>query len=118
MAITYPSGTQPPVAATDTATTQTTQSVPSMTTTATTATIATDCLDHRRTNRQASPSFTMNVATENCMGVTANPLLIVNTGNDGNTNCFITLTMATNRHTRQDNRNTMAINNNIPKAEK
>ena len=49
MAITYPSGTQPPIAVTDTATTQATQSMPSTTTTTTTAATATDCLDHEST---------------------------------------------------------------------
>ena len=86
MTIAYPSGTQPPVAATDRATTQATQPTA---TSATTATTQADRLDCGRTNRPASPSFTMNVATENCPGATTNPLLIVNTGNDGNTNSFI-----------------------------
>ena len=73
MAIAYPSGTQPPVAVTDTTTTQTTQSMPSTATLTTTATTAADHLDHGRTNRPASPSFTMTVATENHPGVTAKP---------------------------------------------
>ena len=60
----------------------------------------------------------MNVAMENHTGVTVNSLLIVNTGNDGNTNSFITLTLATNCQNRQDNLNTVALNNNIPEAEK
>ena len=118
MAIAYSSGTQPPIAATDTTTTQATQSMPSMTTTTTTVATAADCLDHGRTNRPASPSFTMNVAMEKCMGATANPLLIVNTGNDGNTNSFITLTLATNHQNLQDNQNTIAFDNNISEAEK
>ena len=99
MAIAYPSGTQPPIAATDTVTTQATQSMPLTNTTTTAA----DCLDCRRTNRPVSPSFTMNAATENCTGATTNPLLIVNTGNNGNTNSFITLTLATNHQNCQDN---------------
>ena len=103
MAITYPSGTQPPVAVTDTAATQATQSMPLTDTATATAATATDCLDHRRTNRPASPSFTMNVAMENRTGSTINPLLIVNTGNNGNTNSFITLTLATNHQNHQDN---------------
>ena len=103
MAIAYPSGTQPPIAATDTTTTQATQSMPLTNTTTTTVATVADRLDRGRANRPASPSFTMNIATENRMGVTANPLLIVNTGNDGNTNSFITLTLATNRQNRQDN---------------
>ena len=49
MAITYPSGIQPPIAATDTATTQATQSMPSTTATTTTAATATDRLDHEST---------------------------------------------------------------------
>ena len=100
MAIAYPGGPQLPEATT---TTQTSQPMPFMVTTATTAATATNRLDHRKTNRPASPSFTMNVATENCMGTTANPLLIVNAGNDGNTNSFMTLTLVTNHHTHQDN---------------
>ena len=118
MAIAYPSGTQPPLAVADTATTQTTQSMPLMATAATTAATAADCLDGRRTNRPASPSFIMNVATENHPGVTANPLLIVNTGNDDNTNSFIIPTLATNRQNCKENRNTVAFDNNIPKADK
>ena len=118
MAIAYPSGTQPPTATTDTATTQATQLMPSTTPTTTTVATAADCLDHRRTNRPASPSFTMNVATENHMGTTANPLLIVNTGNDGKMNSFITPTLVTNCQNCQDNQNTIAFENNVPKAEK
>ena len=118
MAIAYPSGTQPPVAVTDTTTTQTTQSMPSTATLTTTATTAADRLDHGRTNRPASPSFTMTVAMENHPGVTANPLLMVNTGNNGNTNSFVTPTVVTNRKNRQDNRNTVVFHNNVPKADK
>ena len=100
MAITYPAGSQLPAA---TAMTQTSQPMPFMATTATTAATATDCLDCGKTNRPASPSFTMNVTMENHMGTTANPPLIVNTGNDGNTNSFITPILVTNCHTHQDN---------------
>ena len=117
MAIAYPSGTQPPIAVTNTTTTQTTQSMALTATSTTAATTAADHLDCGRTHRPASPSFTMNVAMESRPGVTANPLLIVNTGNDGNTNSFITPTLATNRQNRQDNRNTIAFDNNIPKAD-
>ena len=79
MAIAYPSGTQLPVAATDTTATS-----------APTAVTATDHLDRGRSNRPASPSFTINTAMENRLGATTNPLLTVNTGNDGNTKSFIT----------------------------
>ena len=60
----------------------------------------------------------MNVAMENHTGVTVNPLLIVNTGNDGNTNSFITPTLATNCQNHQDKRNMVEFDNNIPEAEK
>ena len=60
----------------------------------------------------------MNVILDNCPGATANPLLIVNTGHDGNTNSFITPTLATNHQNYQDNRNTIAFENNIPEADK
>ena len=115
MAIAYPAGPQLPAA---TATTQTSQPMPFMATTATTAATATDHLNCGKTTRPASPSFTMNVAMENRMGPTANPLLIVNTGNNSNTNSFITLTLATNRHTCQDNRNIVAFDNNVPNGNK
>ena len=70
MAIAYPSGTQLPVAVADTTTTQTTQTITPIATSTTTAITAADRLDHGRTNRVASPSFMMNVATENHPGVT------------------------------------------------
>ena len=60
----------------------------------------------------------MNTITENRPGVTANPLLPVNMGSDGNMNSFITPTMATSHQNRQDNQNTMAFDNNIPEADK
>ena len=47
-----------------------------------------------------------------------NPLLVVNTGHDGNTNSFITPTLATNHQNCQGNGNTIAFENNIPEAEK
>ena len=118
MAIAYPSGTQPPAAITDTATTQTAHTVPptaSTAMTAATAATAANCLDRRKQPRPALPSFTMNAIPDNRPGVTANPLLVVNMGNDGNINSFITPTLATNH---QDNRNTVAFDNNIPKADK
>ena len=82
---------------------------------ATTATLAANHLDHRK---PTSPSFTMNAITENHPGATANPLLIVNTENDGNMNFFITLTLVINHQNHQDNQNTIAFNNNIPEADK
>ena len=103
MAIAFPSGTQPPVAIADTATTQTVQSVPPTVTPATTAVTAADHLDCRKLQRPASPSFTMNAIPENYLGATANPLLVVNMGNDGNMNSFITPTLATNCQNHQDN---------------
>ena len=38
---------------------------------------------------------------------------MVNTGQDGNTNSFITPTLATNRQNRQGNGNTIAFENTI-----
>ena len=104
MAITYPAGNQLPAATT---TTQTVQSATLTVTSATTVATVTDCLDHEKT-RPAAPSFTM----------TTNPLLMVNTGNDGNTNSFITPTLVTNHHTCQDNCNTVAFDNNVHDWEK
>ena len=115
MAIAFPSGAKPPLATNDTATTQTAHSVPP---TAPTATTATDCLDHGKQLRPASPSFTMNAIPDNQPGPTVKPLLIVNTGHDGNTNSFITPTLVTNCQNCQGNRNTVAFKNNIPKADK
>ena len=60
----------------------------------------------------------MNAIPDNRPGPTTNPLLIVNTGHDGNTNSFITLTLATNRQNHQGNGNTVAFENIIPKADK
>ena len=118
MAIAYPSGTQPPIVITDTITTQTAQSVPPTATTATTMATAANRLDCGKSQRPTSPSFTMNAIPDNCLGVTANPLLMVNMGNDGNMNSFITLTLVTNRQNRKDNQNTVTFDNNIPEANK
>ena len=118
MAIAFPSGAEPPLATNDTATTQTALSAPPTATTATTAATPADCLDHRKQPRPASPSFTMNTLPDNWPGATANPLLVVNTGHDSNTNSFITTTLVTNRQNHQDNRNTVAFENNIPEADK
>ena len=46
---------------------------------------------------------------DNRPGATANPLLIVNTGHDGNTNFFITPTLVTNCQNRQDNRTLLPL---------
>ena len=60
----------------------------------------------------------INTIPDNQPGATVNPLLIVNTGHDGNTNSFTTPTLATNHQNCQDNRNTVAFKNNIPEADK
>ena len=118
MAIAFPSGVEPPLTTNNTTTTQTAHSVPPMAPMAITATTAADRLDHRKQPRPTSPAFTMNAIPDNRPGPTANPLLIVNTGHDGNTNSFITPTLATNRQNCQGNRNTVAFKNTIPKADK
>ena len=118
MAIAFPSGAEPLLTTINTATTQTAQSVPPTAPLATTATTATDCLDHRNQLRPTSPAFTMNAIPDNWPGPTANPLLVVNTGHDGNTNSFITPTLVTNRQNRQGNGNTVAFENIIPEADK
>ena len=118
MAIAFPSGAEPPLATNDTTTTQTAHSVPPTAPTATTAATAADRLDRRKQPIPASSSFTMNAIPDNWPGATANALLIVNTGHDGNTNSFITPTLETNCQNHQDNRNTVAFVNNIPKADK
>ena len=97
MAIAFPSGPEPPLATIDTVTTQTAQSVPPTALSAITATTATDRLDHRKQLRPTSPAFMMNAIPDNQLGPTTNPLLVVNMGQDGNTNSFITPTLATNR---------------------
>ena len=51
----------------------------------------------------ASPSFTMKAIEKSHPGVTANPLLTVKRGNEGNGNPFITQTMVTNHLNHQDN---------------
>ena len=118
MAIAFPSGPEPPLATIDTATTQTTQSVPPTAPLATTVTTVTDRLDHRKQPRPTSPAFMMNAIPENQPGATVNPLLMVNTGQDGNTNSFITPTLATNHQNCQDNGNTVAFENTIPETDK
>ena len=118
MAIAFPSGTEPPLATNDTATTQTAHSVQPTAPMATTVTTAADCLDHGKQPRPTSPAFTMNAILDNWLGPTVNPLLIVNTGHDGNTNSFMTLTLTTNRQNHQGNRNTIAFENIIPEADR
>ena len=118
MAIAYPSGPEPPLAEIDTVTTQTAQSVPSTAPSASTVTMVTDRLDCGRQLRPTSPAFMMNAIPDNRPGPTMNPLLVVNTGQDGNTNSFITPTLATSCQNRQGNRNTIAFENTIPETDK
>ena len=109
MAIAFPSGTEPPLATNDTTTTQTAHSVPPTAPMATTVATVANRLDHRKQPRPTSPLFTMNAIPDNWPGTAMNPLLVVNTGHDGNTNSFITPTLATNRQSCQDIRNTVAF---------
>ena len=60
----------------------------------------------------------MNTIPDNWPGPTTNPLLVVNTGQDGNTNPFITPTLGTNRQNRQGNGNTITFENTIPETDK
>ena len=99
-------------------TTQTAQSVPPTAPSASTATTATDRLDHGRQPRLTSPAFMINTTPDNRPGPAMNPLLVVNTGQDGNTNSFITPTLATSRQNHQGNGNTVAFENTIPKTDK
>ena len=118
MAIAFPSGPEPPLATINTVTTQTAQSVPLTAPSATTVTTVTDCLDHGKQPRPMSPTFTMNTIPDNWPGPTVNPLLVVNTGHDGNTNTFITPTLATNRQNCQGSGNNVAFENTIPETDK
>ena len=118
MAIAFPSGPEPPLARIDTITTQTAQSVPPTVHSASTATMATDHLDQGRQPRPTSPAFMLNIIPDNWPGPMWNPLLVVNTGLDGNTNSFITPTLVTNRQNCQGNRNTVAFENAIPETDK
>ena len=118
MAIAFPSGPEPLLATIDTVTTQTAQSVPPTAPLASTATMVTDRLDHRRQLRPTSPAFMMNCIPDNRPGPTTNPLLMVNTGQDGNTNSFITPTLATNHQNHQGNGNTVTFENTIPEPDK
>ena len=114
MAIAFPSGAKLPVDTTNTTTTQTAHSTPPLAPMATTVATVADCLDCRKQQRPASPSFTMNTIPDNQPGPTANPLLIVNTGHDGNTNSFITPTLVTNCQNHQGNGNTVAFKTSYP----
>ena len=118
MTIAFPSGPEPSLAKIDTVTTQTVQSVPPTAPLASTVTRATDHLDHGRQLRPTSPAFMMNAISDNLLGTTTNPLLVVNTGQDGNTNSFITPTLVTNCQNCQGNGNTIAFENTIPETDK
>ena len=118
MAIAFPSGPEPPLAAIDTVTTQTAHSVPPTAPSASTVTVATDHLDCGRQPRPTSPAFMMNTIPDNRPGPTTNPLLVFNTGQDGNTNSFITPTLVTNRQNHQGNGNTVTFENTIPETDK
>ena len=118
MAIAFPSGAKPPLATIDITTTQTAQSVPPTAPKAITVTTVTNCLDCGKQRRPTSPAFMMNAIPDNRPGPTANPLLVVNTGHDGNTNSFITPTLATNYQNHQGNGNTVAFENIIPEVDK
>ena len=60
----------------------------------------------------------MNTIPDNQQGPTMNPLLVVNTGQDGNTNSFITPTLVTNCQNHQGNGNTVAFDNTIAETDK
>ena len=115
MAIAFPSGPEPPIATVNTATAQSAPPTDPLTSTATTVT---DHLDHGRQTRPTSPAFVMNTIPDNQPGPATNPLLIVNMGQDGNTNSFITLTLATNHQNCQGNGNTVAFENTTPETNK
>ena len=86
MTIAFPSGTQPPIATADAATTQATYSAlptvpPPTTTPVTLVTITANHLDWGKLQRPASPSFTMNtiVTIDHtvCVCNTLNPKLLI-----------------------------------------
>ena len=118
MAIALLSGPEPPLAKIHTVTTQTAQSVPPTAPSAGIVTTVTDHLDRGRQLRLMSPSFIMNTIPDNWPGPTTNPLLVVNTGQDGNTNSFITPTLVTSCKNRQGNGNTVTFENTIPGTDK
>ena len=118
MAIAFPSEAELPVDTTETTTIQTAHSTQPVAPMATRAATVADHLDHGKQQRPASPSFMMNTIPDNQQGSTVNPLLIVNTGHDGNINSFITPTLATGHQNCQGNGNTVAFKNVTPKADK
>ena len=118
MAIAFPSGPEPPLAKIDTVTTQTAQSVPPTAPMASTVTTVTDHLDRGRQLRPTSPAFMMNAIPDNRPRPTTNPLLVINTRQDGITNSFITPTLVTNHQNCQGNGNTIAFENTTPKTDK
>ena len=118
MAIAYPSGPEPPLAKIDTATTQSAQSAQPTAPPTTTATSATKRLDCGRQPRPTLQALMMNAIPDNRPGPTMNPLLIVNTGQVGNTNSFITTTLATSSQNCQNNGNMVAFENTTPETNK
>ena len=118
MGIAFPSGPEPQLAKIDTGATQTAQSAPPTAPSADTVTRVTDCLNCGRQPRATSPAFMMNAIPDNWPGPTTNPLLVVNTGQDGNANSFITPTLVANCQNHQGNRNTITFENTIPETNK
>ena len=118
MAIAFPSGPEPPVVTIDTTTTHTVQSAPPTAPLTSTATTTTDHLDRGRQPRPTSPAFMITAIPDNRPGQTTNPLLVVNTSQDGNINSFITLTLVTNHQYHQGNGNIVAFENSTPKTDK
>ena len=60
----------------------------------------------------------MSAIPDNRPGPTKNPLLIVNTGQDGNTKSFITPTLVTSCQNHQNNGNTVAFENTTSQTNK
>ena len=118
MAIAYPSGPEPPLTEIDTTNTQSAQPAPPTAPLTTTVTLAIDHLDHGRPPRPTSPAFMMNAIPDNQPRPPINPLLIVNTGQDGSANSFITLTLATSHQNHQNNGNTVAFENTTSETNK
>ena len=115
IAIAYLTRSQPLVVTADPTVTHTAHTAPPP---ITLVTIAVDHLDCGKLQCPAFLSFTMNTIEKSHPGITANPLLTVNTGNKGNVNSFITPTIATNCLNCQDNQNTVAFESHIPEANK
>ena len=118
MAIAYPSGPEPPLAKIDTTITQSAQSASPTAPPTTTATSATDRLDRGRQPRPTLPAFMMNAIPDNRPGPPTNSQLIVNMGQEGSANSFITPTLATSRQNHQNNGNTVAFENTTPETNK